>query len=130
MHGRKNTYHRRSRPSKFIVNGSIRSSAEILQVCQEGGVPVVFDAHHHLVHERLTNYDNSSVGKALAPARRTWPDQAWQLTHISIGRESFGDMRHSDFITTLPACYRDDPWLEVAAKAKDHAIARLRDLGW
>ncbi len=103
---------------------------EILKVCKDSEVPMVFDAHHHIVHEGLTSYDNPSVRKALKQASRTWADPAWQLTHISNGRESFGDMRHSDFITVMPDSYREAPWIEVEAKAKDHAIARLRDLGW
>jgi UV DNA damage endonuclease len=105
-------------------------TAEILKVCKDSEVPMVFDAHHHLVHDRLTSYDDPSVRKALTQARGTWPEAAWQLTHISNGRESFGDMRHSDFITTMPACYREAPFIEVEAKAKEQAIARLRDLGW
>ena len=106
------------------------SSAEILAVCKASEVPMVFDAHHHIVHESLTSYDNPSVRKALGQARRTWSDPEWQLTHISNGRESFGDMRHHDYISTMPECYREAPWIEVEAKAKDDAIARLRDLGW
>ncbi len=105
-------------------------AADILKVCKESGVPMVFDAHHHIVHDRLDSYDHRSVQQVLGQARRTWPEPQWQLTHISNGRESFGDLRHSDFITTMPSCYREAPWIEVEAKAKDQAIARLRDLGW
>lgn len=118
--------------SRLVLENDERaySAAEILKVCKESGVPMVFDAHHHIVHERLDSYEHRSVKQALGQARRTWPDPQWQLTHISNGREGFGDLRHSDFITTMPSCYREAPWIEVEAKAKDQAIARLRELGW
>lgn len=118
--------------SRLVLENDERaySAAEILKVCKESEVPMVFDAHHHIVHERLDSYDHRSVKQALHQARRTWREPQWQLTHISNGRESFGDLRHSDFITTMPSCYSEAPWIEVEAKAKDHAIARLRDLGW
>lgn len=118
--------------SRLVLENDERAygAAEILQVCQDAGVPMVFDAHHHLVHDRLDSYDSPSVGQALSRAARTWPDAAWQLTHISNGRERFGDARHHDFISTMPSSYRDAPWIEVEAKAKEQAIFRLRDMGW
>jgi UV DNA damage endonuclease len=102
------------------------SSAEIHAICRAAGVPMIFDAHHHIIHERLGSYDDPDVGRWLAAARGTWPDPAWQLVHISNGREHLLDMRHSDFIRQMPACYRDAPWIEIEAKAKDQAIRDLR----
>ena len=118
--------------SRLVLENDERAygAAAILKVCKDSDVPMVFDAHHHIVHERLTSYEHRSVQQVLGQARRTWPDPQWQLTHISNGRESFGDLRHSDFIATMPTCYREAPWIEVEAKAKDQAIARLRELGW
>lgn len=106
------------------------SAAEILQVCRATGTSMVFDAHHHVVREGLDSYDHPSVAAALRAAAGTWADPGWQLTHISNGRESFNDRRHSDFISVMPACYREAPWIEVEAKAKERAVARLRDMGW
>ncbi len=118
--------------SRLVLENDERaySAQEILEACQRGGVPMVFDAHHHVIHEGLGSYDDPSVATALERARRTWPDEQWQLTHISNGREGFGDKRHSDFIATMPSCYRAAPWIEVEAKSKELAIARLRDMGW
>jgi UV DNA damage endonuclease len=101
-------------------------ATEILNVCRAASVPMVFDAHHHVIHERLSSYDDSSVAEMLAAARETWPVPDWQLVHISNGRASFGDPHHSDFITAMPAAYRDAPWIEVEAKLKEQAIERLR----
>lgn len=101
-------------------------AAEILEVCRAANVPVVFDAHHHACRERLESYEDPSVAHFLAAARATWPDPAWQLTHISNGRTAFNDRRHSDLITEMPAAYRDAPWIEVEAKHKELAIEKLR----
>ncbi len=102
------------------------SAAEILAVCRAAGVPMVFDAHHHVCHEKLTSYDDESVGEFLAAARTTWPRPDWQLVHISNGRTAFNDRHHSDLIETMPAAYAQAPWIEVEAKHKEHAIAKLR----
>lgn len=102
------------------------SAAEILEVCHAAAVPMVFDAHHHLVHEKLDSYDHESVGRMLAAARETWPVPEWQLVHISNGRDSFGDRNHSDLIETMPVAFRDAPWIEVEAKQKELAIEKLQ----
>lgn len=101
------------------------SSAEILEVCKRSGVPMVFDAHHHICHEGLTTYDDPSVAEMFYAARETWTNPDWQLVHISNGQNSFGDRTHSDFITDMPRVYREAPWIEIEAKAKEEAIARV-----
>lgn len=102
------------------------SAEEILAVCRQAGVPMVFDAHHHIIHERLDSYDDPSVAEMLAAARTTWPDPEWQLVHISNGRTAFNDRNHSDLITVMPSSYRNAPWIEIEAKLKEEAIAKLR----
>jgi UV DNA damage endonuclease len=103
----------------------IYSAAEILEICRRAGVPMVFDAHHHVVHEGLESYDHPSVAEMVEAARETWPNPAWQLVHISNGRTSFCDRHHSDLIEQMPAAYRSVPWIEVEAKHKELAIERL-----
>jgi UV DNA damage endonuclease len=104
----------------------IYSAAEILDVCRRAGVPMVFDAHHHVVREKLDSYEHPSVAEMVAAARETWPVPEWQLVHISNGRESFNDRHHSDLIEAMPAAYRQVPWIEVEAKHKELAIEKLR----
>jgi UV DNA damage endonuclease len=104
----------------------VYSAAEILDVCRRARVPMVFDAHHHVVREKLDSYDHPSVAEAAALARETWPVPDWQLVHISNGRESFADRHHSDLIAEMPAAYRRVPWIEVEAKHKELAIEKLR----
>ncbi|MFP4299317.1 MAG: UV DNA damage repair endonuclease UvsE [Spirulinaceae cyanobacterium] len=101
----------------------------IAQICHKAEIPMVFDAHHHLVYEKLPSYDDPSVGEALAAAKETWKHPEWQLVHISNGRESLHDCRHSDLITQMPESYRNAPWIEVEAKHKEDAIAKI-DREW
>ncbi len=101
-------------------------ASEILEVCHAAGVPMVFDAHHHVVHEKLDSYEHPSVGEMLAAARTTWPQPEWQLVHISNGRTCFGDRHHSDLISTMPTAYNLAPWIEVEAKHKELAIEKLQ----
>jgi UV DNA damage endonuclease len=102
------------------------SSAQILDVCRRAGVPMVFDAHHHVVREKLDDYNNRSVEEAFWAARETWKNPDWQLVHISNGREKFQDRAHSDLIVTMPDVFRFAPWIEVEAKHKEIAIAKLK----
>ncbi len=102
------------------------SARETLEVCTRAGVPMVFDAHHHVCHEHLTSYEDPSVAQMFCAARETWQYPEWQLVHISNGQAAFTDRQHSDLIVAMPSCYRDAPWIEVEAKAKEEAIERLR----
>jgi len=100
---------------------------EIHDVCMRAGVPMIFDAHHHIVHDKLASYDDPSVAAMLAAARATWAVPEHQVVHISNGREGFNDRQHADLITTMPASYAQAPWIEIEAKLKEEAIEGLRD---
>jgi UV DNA damage endonuclease len=102
------------------------SSAEILDICRAAGVPMVFDAHHHVCHENIEDYNDKSVEEAFWAARETWADPENQMVHISNGRERFGDRAHSDLIFTMPEVFRFAPWIEVEAKHKELAISKLQ----
>ncbi|OUL32818.1 UV damage endonuclease UvsE [Nostoc sp. T09] len=102
------------------------SASEILAVCQQAGVPMVFDAHHHICHENLDSYDDPSVAEMFYAARETWENPDWQLVHISNGETAFNDRKHSDLISAMPSVYYEAPWIEVEAKRKEEAIAHLR----
>jgi UV DNA damage endonuclease len=102
------------------------SSDEILDICRRARVPMVFDAHHHICHEGLEDYNDESVEKAFWAARETWANPENQMVHISNGREKFGDRAHHDLIVTMPEVFRFAPWIEVEAKHKEIAIAKLQ----
>ncbi len=102
------------------------SSAEILEVCRRAGVPMLFDAHHHVCREKLDDFNHPSIAEMFWAARETWKNPDWQMVHISNGREHFNDRAHSDLIFTMPEIFRFAPWIEVEAKHKEIAIAKLQ----
>lgn len=99
---------------------------EIHEICVRAGVPMVFDAHHHVVHAKLASYEDPSVAEMLHKARATWADPTHQLVHISNGREGFNDRQHADLIAVMPSSYRMAPYIEIEAKLKEEAIRGLR----
>jgi UV DNA damage endonuclease len=103
------------------------SSKEILEVCRRARVPMLFDAHHHVCRENLEDYNHPSVEETFWAARETWKNPENQMVHISNGREKFGDRAHSDLIETMPDVFRFAPWIEVEAKHKEIAIAKLQN---
>ncbi len=100
--------------------------ADLLPVCQAANVPLVFDAHHHVVHDRLADFDDPSVREWTLAARATWSPPEWQVVHLSNGVAGPGDRKHSDLISAFPSAYDDVPWIEVEAKGKEQAIEHLR----
>lgn len=104
----------------------IYGAEEILTICDAAGVPMVFDAHHHVCHEKLTSYNHPSLEKIFRKARATWPNPQWQIVHISNGNHNFGDRRHHDLVAEMPDIFHDAPWIEVEAKRKEVAIDKLR----
>ncbi len=102
-------------------------SDEILDICRRAGVPMIFDAHHHVVHDKLDSFEHPSVAETFWAARETWADPANQMVHISNGRTHFNDRAHSDIIRTMPEVFRHAPWIEVEAKHKEIAIAKLQE---
>lgn len=104
----------------------IYSADEILAVCDRTSVPMIFDAHHHVCHEKLLDYEDASLARAFLAARETWPHPEWQIVHISNGRDAFGDRSHHDLIEQMPPIFQHAPWIEVEAKRKEVAIEKLR----
>ncbi|TSA83170.1 UV DNA damage repair endonuclease UvsE [Deinococcus detaillensis] len=101
------------------------SPAELLPVCQATGIPLVFDAHHHVVHDKLESQEDPSVREWVLLTRATWAPPAWQVVHLSNGIEGPQDRRHSHLIADLPSAYFDVPWIEVEAKGKEEAVLGL-----
>ncbi|MEG3437567.1 UV DNA damage repair endonuclease UvsE [Pannus brasiliensis CCIBt3594] len=101
------------------------SATEIAEICLKTGVAMCFDAHHHVIHEKLESYDDPRVAEMVALARTTWQDPDWQLVHISNGKTAFHDPEHSDLIEKMPGAFRQVPWIDIEAKAKERAIALL-----
>jgi UV DNA damage endonuclease len=100
--------------------------ADLLPVCRQAGVPLVYDVHHH-----RCNPDDLSVEEATIAAFETWRDrEPWLHISSPAAGWSDGDARpHADYIR--PA---DVPreWLartatvDVEAKQKERAVLRLQ----
>ncbi|WP_281260172.1 UV DNA damage repair endonuclease UvsE [Deinococcus planocerae] len=101
---------------------------DLLPVCEATGAPLVFDAHHHVVREKLEGQEDPSVREWVMKARETWRPPEWQVVHLSNGIDSPQDRRHSHLITDFPSAYLDVPWIEVEAKGKEEAVAALMGL--
>jgi UV DNA damage endonuclease len=106
---------------------------DLLPVCAATGVPLVYDVHHHRCCP-----DGSSVEAATEAARATWGSRE-PLFHVSSPLEGWDGPkphRHHDYITVddFPEAWLGWPLtVEVEAKAKELAVARLRadlDIGW
>lgn len=102
------------------------SSAQILEVCRRAEVPFVFDAHHHVCREKLDSFNDPSVTETFWAARETWKNPDFQMVHISNGRDHFQDRAHHDLIFDMPDVFRHAPWIEIEAKNKEIAIAKLQ----
>jgi UV DNA damage endonuclease len=100
--------------------------ADLLPLCRLTGLPLVYDVHHHrCLADRLT------VDQATTDAIATWNREP--LVHISSPKDGWNGpqpQRHHDYVDVadFPDCWRPlDLTVEVEAKAKELAVARLRE---
>ena len=97
---------------------------ELLPVCKQLGVPLVYDVHHHRCHG-----DGLDVETATELAIDTWNREP--LFHVSTPRDgwrSANPRSHSDYISLcdFPSLWDGmDITVEVEAKAKELAVHRL-----
>ncbi len=100
--------------------------ADLLPVCRQERVPLVYDVHHH-----RCNPDGLSVSEATQLAAETWLGrEPWlHLSSPAVGW-SAGDPRpHADYIraSDVPREWLDlDATVDVEAKQKELAVLRLR----
>ncbi len=99
--------------------------SDLYSVCLDMDIPLVYDVHHHRCLK-----DDLTIEKATELALRTWNREP--LFHLSSPREGWHSTKprfHHDYIDIedFPECWRNlDLTIEVEAKAKELAIARLR----
>lgn len=102
----------------------IYTPADLLPLCRETGIPLVYDVHHHRCHS-----DGMGIEEVTKQAKKTWNREP--LFHISSpleGWEGPKPERHHDFIDIedFPKCWRDQKLtVEVEAKAKEAAVLKL-----
>jgi len=99
---------------------------DLLPLCHELGMPLVYDVHHHRCHQ-----DSLPIQMATQQAVKTWNREP--LFHISSpleGWEGPKPGRHHDFISPsdFPSVWNNlTLTVEVEAKAKELAVSQLRD---
>jgi UV DNA damage endonuclease len=103
----------------------IFTPSDLLPMCRSAGLPLVYDVHHHrCLRDQLT------IEQATALAIETWDREP--LFHLSSPLEGWTGPqphRHHDYIDVrdFPECWRNlTATVEVEAKAKELAVARLR----
>ena len=100
---------------------------DLLPICEELHVPLVYDVHHHRCHP-----DGLSIAEATAACLQSWSRVGREpYLHISSPKHGWGanPKPHADFID--PADFpRDwlalDATLDVEAKAKEPAVLQLK----
>ena len=103
----------------------VYTPADLLPVCADTGVPLVYDVHHHRCLP-----DGLSIAEATDRARKTWKTEP--LFHISSPLEGWDGPkpeRHHDYINgaDFPKEWLGWPLtVEVEAKAKELAVQHLQ----
>ncbi len=112
--------------SRLTVENDDRtySPADLLPLCRQEALPLVYDAHHH----RCCS-DALSLEEATAAARATWDrEPLFHLSSPQSGWKGPHPERHHDFIAVgdFPRAWLGWPLtVEVEAKAKERAVLRL-----
>ncbi|MGD9368314.1 MAG: UV DNA damage repair endonuclease UvsE [Desulfobacteraceae bacterium] len=100
------------------------SPADLLPVCNDTGIPMTYDVHHHRCLP-----DALSIGEATRAALKTWSREP--LFHLSSPLDRFAkdtDRRHADYIdlNDFPKAWQSlDITVDVEAKAKEMAVEKL-----
>lgn len=103
----------------------IYTPGDLLPVCRDMGIPLVYDVHHH----RCLS-DGSRVETITEMAIGTWNrEPLFHLSSPKDGWESGNPRNHHDYIdvSDFPVCWMNlDITVEVEAKAKELAVLKLK----
>lgn len=117
--------------NKLILENDdkVYNAADVLKICKETKLPMVFDVHHH-----NCNNNGETVDELLPDILRTWEGQSLPPKfHFSSPKDSEKDRKHSDyiypqdFVEFIEKCKRHDLDIDIMleAKQKDLALYKL-----
>lgn len=107
------------------------TARETLEVCEELGLPMVLDVHHHAV-----NHEGEDLEDLWPRVVKTWEGtQLPAKIHLSSPKSEADVRAHADFINTdeflpflrLARHYTDNIDVMIEAKGKDEALLRLME---
>ena len=103
----------------------IYTPADLLPLCRNEGIPLVYDVHHH-----RCNPDGLTEAETTQQATGTWNrDPLFHISSPIEGWKGSKPERHHDFIDVkdFPKCWHGlDLTVEVEAKAKEVAVLKLK----
>lgn len=119
--------------SKLILENDDKTytAKEVLRICKETKLPMVFDVHHH-----NCNNEGDTVEELLEDIFKTWEGQKLPPKfHFSSPRDSEKDRKHADYISAedfvsfIEKCRRFNLDMDVMleAKQKDLALYKLSE---
>ncbi len=105
---------------------------DLLPVCRDLGIPLVYDVHHHRCHP-----DSLAVEEASRIAAETWEradrEPCFHISSPAEGWETKNPRRHADYVDVhdFPKSWVNlKATIDVEARAKELAVMKLmRDLG-
>ena len=105
---------------------SLYTIADLMQVHEKCGIPLVFDYHHHNCHP-----GDLSTQQALELAISTWPEGITPVVHYSSSRRLNEDnttkiQAHADYIYEVIDTYGHKIDIQLEAKAKEQALLGYR----
>jgi UV DNA damage endonuclease len=106
---------------------------DLLPVCRDLGIPLVYDVHHHRCHP-----DGLAVEEATSLAVESWGkagrDPYFHISSPAEGWETKNPRRHADYVemSDFPTSWMNlTATIDVEARAKELAVMKLmRDLGF
>ncbi|HSR35885.1 MAG TPA: hypothetical protein VLL73_01795, partial [Desulfurivibrionaceae bacterium] len=103
--------------------------ADLLPLCEELGLPFVYDLHHHRCHPDTLSAEEAT-DRAVASWQRLGREPWFHLSSPKNGWSGGDPKPHADFIDPVdfPPCWQAltaDYTVDVEAKAKELAVVRL-----
>ncbi len=113
---------------KLVVENDdkVFTAADVLQLCEELGVPMVLDVHHH-----YCNHEDDNLPVLIERIKRTWKGKRPKI-HLSSGKSFPTDRHHSDFIDygdykRAVELVQNDFDIMLECKNKDLAVFKIMD---